>query len=300
MAMNQANVPSLLPGIANLTTALGDQPLSSGRSVCEQFYGTFHNGDCQAAIEKLPSRDVRVGYINDGRMGDYHLPHYTREGNCMIQVEVAGPRQPDIYPIAPNAIRDMATNLINVCSTSDDKTHMGGFITDSLANMAGWLTSPEGELDNPMPVYTAFLTVSVSTIWPGYIHPGQFDPAMATTFADAEFKTASKMPPASGMAARLRARGARLMRMAQVMSPRGMRISWWSRPPSLAKPGDVAGGALQSLGSASVLGSPALPGSEGGPAEVAEKPQDGEVGTATARRARRRRRRGMGEEGLMG
>ena len=90
------------------------------------------------------------------------------------------------------------------------------------------------------------------------------------------------------------------MRMAQVMSPRGMRISWWSRPPSLAKPGDVAGVALQSLGSASVLGSPALPGSEGGPAEVAEKPQDGEAGTATARRARRRRRGGMGEEGLMG
>ncbi|KAL8894884.1 MAG: hypothetical protein Q9192_003991 [Flavoplaca navasiana] len=150
MAMNQANVPSISPGIANLTTALGDQPLSSGRSVCAQFYGTFQNtGDCRAAIEKLPSRGVTVGYINDGRMGDYHLPHYTREGNCMVQVEVAGPRQPDIYPIAPNAIRDMATHLVDVCSRSD-KTHTGGFITDSLANMAGWLTSPEGELDKPM------------------------------------------------------------------------------------------------------------------------------------------------------
>ncbi|KAL8895291.1 MAG: hypothetical protein Q9192_003731 [Flavoplaca navasiana] len=115
MAMNQANVPSLLPGIANLTTALGDQPLSSGRSVCAQFYGNFQNtGDCRAAIEKLPSRGVTVGYINDGRMGDYHLPDYTREGNCMVQVEVAGPRQPDIYPIAPNAIRDMATHLVDV------------------------------------------------------------------------------------------------------------------------------------------------------------------------------------------
>lgn len=90
------------------------------------------------------------------------------------------------------------------------------------------------------------------------------------------------------------------MRMAQVMSPRGMRISWWSRPPALAKPGDAAEDALQSLGSASVLGSPALPGNEGGPAEMAEKPQDGEAGTATARKARRRRRGGMGEEGLMG
>ena len=85
MAMNQANVPSLLPGIANLTTALGDQPLGSGRSVCAQFYGTFQNtGDCRAAIEKLPSRDVTVGYINDGRMGDYHLPHYTREGKAAL------------------------------------------------------------------------------------------------------------------------------------------------------------------------------------------------------------------------
>lgn len=66
----------------------------------------------------------------------------------MVQVEVAGPRQPDTYPIAPNMIRHMATHLMNVCSRDD--THQGGFITDSLENMAGWLTSPEGELDKPM------------------------------------------------------------------------------------------------------------------------------------------------------
>ena len=90
------------------------------------------------------------------------------------------------------------------------------------------------------------------------------------------------------------------MRMAQVMNPRGMRISWWDRPPPSIKLAGVAEDALQSSGSASVAGSPAVPGSEGGPVDMAEKPQVGQAGTATARKARRRRRGGMGEEGLMG
>lgn len=85
MAMNQANVPTLLPGIANLTTALGDQPLSSGRSICAQFYGTFKKtDDCKAAIEQLPSEKVTVAYINDGRMGRYNLPHYTKSGTASV------------------------------------------------------------------------------------------------------------------------------------------------------------------------------------------------------------------------
>ena len=100
MAMNQANVPMLLPGIANVTTALFHPTLSGGRSICTQFYGTFEKtGDCQAAIEKLSSKDVTVAYINDGRTGDYHLPTYTREGKATLLHHVSAISDDD-YPQA--------------------------------------------------------------------------------------------------------------------------------------------------------------------------------------------------------
>lgn len=137
---------------------------------------------------------------------------------------------------------------------------------------------------------TSFLTVSVTTIVPEYISPGNYDPTIASVFAQAEYDAAAKMPPNSRLGTKLKARGARLLKIAHVMDPRGRRIPWWSLPPNL----DQAGGAA-------VAGRPPAPGSAGGAAGKPETPPggDGEAGTATARKARRRRRGGMGEEGLM-
>lgn len=125
---------------------------------------------------------------------------------------------------------------------------------------------------------TSFLTVSVTTTFPEYISPGNYDPAIASVFAQAEYDAAEKTPPNSRLLTKLKARGARLLKIAQVMDPRGRRIPWWSLPPNLDQAGSAGGAA----------GKPETP--PGG---------DGEAGTATARKARRRRRGGMGEEGLM-
>ncbi|KAL8790200.1 MAG: hypothetical protein Q9213_000731 [Squamulea squamosa] len=159
---------------------------------------------------------------------------------------MAGQRTPPVFPIVPDQIRSMAAHLLGVCKNGN--THIGGFITGDLQGMTGWLTSPDAELDMAMRNY---------------------DPTMAYIFSQAEFEAAQKVPPGSRMAAKLRARGQRLLKAKKMMEPRGRRITWWSDPNNPPRMDKVEG--------------------------VGDMGTD----TATARKGRRRRRGGMGEESLM-
>ncbi|CAO1600159.1 hypothetical protein XANCAGTX0491_003862 [Xanthoria calcicola] len=306
MAINQLNVPTQPPGLFNATA---DLPLSDGRTFCAPFYGHFaDSNDCKNAILKLPAGPTPIPYINDGRFGPGHLPEVHRSGNCMIQIELAGPGNPASFRVAPDRIRKLASKVGSFCV---EEGHTGGFITSTLEPMGEWLTSAAGTFDAPFrhPCHpnstaptTSFLTVSLTPIVPEYLSPGNYDPAIASVFANAEFDAATRLAPSSRLATTLRARGNRLLRIAQVMDPRGHRIPWWSLPPPrvgqgaaeeesapeagvLQRPGGAAAGAWSTRAAGGVGGKPETSAGGGG--------------EATARKARRRRRGGMGEEGVM-
>ncbi|CAL8576046.1 hypothetical protein XPA_001937 [Xanthoria parietina] len=297
MAMNQViNLPTQPPGLFNATAGL---PLSDGRTFCTPFYGHFADSeDCKNAILKLPGGPTPIPYFNDGRFGPSHLPEVQRSGNCMIQIELAGPGNPASFRVAPDRIRKLASKVGSFC-VEEGKT--GGFVTSTLEPMGNWLTSAAGTFEAPFPPATSFLTVSLTPIVPDYLSPGNYDPAIASVFATAEFDAAAKLAPSSRLATTLRARGNRLLRIARVMDPRGRRIPWWSSPPlRLGRPAAGASaeeGVLQRPGEAAAgAGSLRAAGGVGGELEMPA----GGGGKATARKARRRRRRGgMGEEGLM-
>lgn len=66
----------------------------------------------------------------------------------MVQVEMAGPRQPPTVTLVPNDIKAMATRVLETCTKKT--SYIGGFLTSDLGGMKQWLTSSEGDLDRPM------------------------------------------------------------------------------------------------------------------------------------------------------
>ena len=160
----------------NLTTsllALASQNLSFslqdvvGYTYCQDFYGHFpKNRDCVKAIRLLESGAADTSYAVHTGIGPHALPlsksygqslrHASAtidrhadlcSGTCMIQVDVAGPRLPATYNIAPNSIRAMANEVLDECVTGPDK--LGGFATSDLQVMSGWITAEETRLDQP-------------------------------------------------------------------------------------------------------------------------------------------------------
>ncbi|KAL8796583.1 MAG: hypothetical protein Q9182_007338 [Xanthomendoza sp. 2 TL-2023] len=334
--VSHINVPTPLPGLSNATTMVGVPLMEHSRAICSPFYGTFPGPrDCLNAINKLPTGSEEVPYIIDQREDPGHLPMSRQSGNCMVQIEIAGPRVPKTFPIVPDTIRLIATYLLEGACHKDD-SYGGGFITGDLNDLVQWLISPEGELDKPMrkskknktdpsppgsnpfivnranadrlsratttALSTAFLTLSVTTPFSEYISPGNYDPQMAYTFFLAEKEAATRLPPASRAAARLRARASRLLKQQLVMEPRGRRIPWWGNPdapPRLGQErpaGNATQDALKGTGGLEVVES------LGFGATAGAGPQGGHEGTgttATARKERRRRGAGRGEEGVM-
>ncbi|KAL8951843.1 MAG: hypothetical protein Q9222_002191 [Ikaeria aurantiellina] len=260
-------------GLVNATL---NAPMSRGRAVCNEYYGRFPTlRDCSVAIAGMATGAEEVVYAVDGRTGKLHLPQAIKFGDCMVQMEMAGPRVPPRISFVPDELRSRANWVSTTCNKDGDS--IGGFVTSSLASMAGWLTSPEGELDAPMPLYTSFLTISVSTPHPEYISPGNYDPTLAYIFALSEFDAAAMMPSASRMADKLRKRGDRLLKQQKVMAPRGRRIPWWGNPDQSE-----------------------VRNSTGGP--VVEMPTGGGGTTESARKRRRRRGEAVGgsNDGVVG
>ena len=65
----------------------------------------------------------------------------------MVQIDVAGPRVPRTFDIAPDDIRNMANELLEECVYGT--LHTGGFATSNLQVMNNWITAEETKLDRP-------------------------------------------------------------------------------------------------------------------------------------------------------
>lgn len=65
----------------------------------------------------------------------------------MVQVDVAGPRLPRTFDIAPNDIRNMANEVLDTCVYG--AFNNGGFATSNLQVMENWITAEETKLDRP-------------------------------------------------------------------------------------------------------------------------------------------------------
>lgn len=69
----------------------------------------------------------------------------------MIQVEMAGPRVPSTFDIAPDEIRNLANLVFIQCGKGEDPT--GGFLTTDMSYMKQWITSEEFAFETPYRKY---------------------------------------------------------------------------------------------------------------------------------------------------
>ena len=65
----------------------------------------------------------------------------------MVQIEVAGPRLPQTFNIAPDDIRHMANVVLQECVYG--AFDIGGFTTSDLQVMTNWIKAEETKLDRP-------------------------------------------------------------------------------------------------------------------------------------------------------
>ncbi|KAL9576931.1 MAG: hypothetical protein Q9212_006710 [Teloschistes hypoglaucus] len=238
------------------------------RVACSEFYGVQTSPrDCMAAIRQMPSGDTPIVYTFSGYDRATRLPQYYQSGDCMVQIELAGPQLPSTIGLIPNDLKSMATGVLETCTKKRDY-YIGGFLAGDLGPIRQWISSEQGDLDKPFPPSTAFPTISVSTAQPDYLSPGDYDPAMAQMLAQFIFETARRYSPTSGLGDLLRKRAIRLVRKEGEMQPRGKRVAWWERPgqgPRLLRPGEAA-------------------------VNATEVTEEGEGGGQTAKRTKRRKR----------
>ncbi|KAL8689267.1 MAG: hypothetical protein Q9224_004677 [Gallowayella concinna] len=145
---------------------------------------------------------------------------------------------------------------------------------------------------NPTALSTAFLTISVTNVYPEYLSPGNYDPYMAAYFAKAISDAEKNLPPGSREAANLRARAARLLKQEKVMTPKRRRNPWWGNPDPphrlvQDKPTrNAIKDALQGVGGLEFVDNLEPQGENDG------------TGVSTARKERRRERGSMGGKGF--
>ncbi|KAL8708939.1 MAG: hypothetical protein Q9220_006271 [cf. Caloplaca sp. 1 TL-2023] len=233
LAANAFTLPNVAAAtLLPLNTTILELEATGNQLICSQSYGTFPgSSDCSNAIDKLPSGADKVSYTVDRGYGANRLPLSRVHGDCMIQIEVAGPpRLPSTITLIPDELKAMARRVQESCTLKT--SYIGGFMTGDLRPMTGWLTSPEGDPDKPFPPYTSFLTLSLSTPQPDWLSPGNYDPSIAQALAVAEFEAAKKLNLRSELAKVLRRRGMRFLKVQGGMEPRGRRVAWWEMPRS--------------------------------------------------------------------
>ena len=191
----------------------------------------------------------------------------------MVQVDVAGPRLPRTYDIIPDDIRYLADQVLNSCVNGP--FDIGGFATSDLQVMDGWITAEETKLDRPfrtshltlhhtssftperdsdprltlqtsLATSTAFLTVTLSSVVPHWLTPGNYDPMMAFHFSSVALAAIER---AFTLRERvdLRRRGERLLRQGERMQ-RGYRVPWWENPYK----GEEVNGTIMETGNGTV------------------------------------------------
>lgn len=254
----------------NLSSGLQDP---QGYSYCHQFYGSFPNRrDCVKAIYLLEKGTEYITYDVHSGIGDHALPLSKSFGTCMVQVDVAGPRLPGTFDFIPGDIRHMAETVVGECVNGPNK--IGGFATSDLQTVNGWITVPETSLDQPYPTSTAFLTVTVTSVVPDWLSPGNYDPIVAFHFSQVALLAIER---AYTLAHRieLRKRSSRFLRQGERMEPRGSRVPWWENPYLSGE--EAHGTSVVDTGNGGTV-SLELP-----------KPVASEANTATSRRRRRAR-----------
>ena len=141
----------------------------------------FHDStasDCENAVSSLPEGSASIPYeVNQAGESEHSLPLEVQRGRllispqafwitlklhpgeCMIQVEVAGPRFPSTMNIVPSDIRKMADRVLLQCLTS--LSHYGGFVTTDLQPLKDWVVGPDRSLDNPYRKSRSSLSVAL-------------------------------------------------------------------------------------------------------------------------------------------
>ena len=174
----------------------------------------------------------------------------------MVQVDMAGPRLPLTYDFTPDEIRHFADVVLNSCVTGPFK--IGGFATSDLQVMNNWITAEETKLDRPfrtshptplpslyfalekdfdpwltlrtsLAISTAFLTVTLTSVVPEWLSPGNYDPIMAYHFAQVALAAIERRFPLRERID-LRRRAERFLRQFEKMKPRGRCVPWWANP----------------------------------------------------------------------
>ncbi|MCJ1454398.1 hypothetical protein MMC28_004751 [Mycoblastus sanguinarius] len=225
MALSTSTSTSLDAGLNTSFTAPDTQ------GFCSSFYGVFSSSvDCVQAISRLEVGSDVITYVIGGGGGEHTLPLSTHSGNCMIQVEVAGPRHGNRFTLRPDTIRSMAETILESCTYGTG--HSGGFLTSDLTTLKSYVVAPSTDLDNAYP----FLTVILSGVVPDWLSPGNYDPIIAEVLATAAFNAATKTVPTSRFAQDLRRRATRFLMQGEAMQPRGHRVPWWESPPGVALP----------------------------------------------------------------
>lgn len=175
----------------------------------------------------------------------------------MIQVEVAGPRNPPSIELIPDEVRDLAKRVKGKCIEGTD--HFGGFITADMSAMKNWVVNAETDLndyyrkyhptsynslaltqasfvnsthDLLLATYTSFITVALTGVVSDWLSPGNYDPTIPHILAQAEFAAIPKAPAQSPSRNDLLQRANRFLRQELKMEPRGHRIPWWENPSS--------------------------------------------------------------------
>ncbi|KAL8956702.1 MAG: hypothetical protein Q9183_006237, partial [Haloplaca sp. 2 TL-2023] len=180
-----------------------------GQYGCSPYYGSFvSKRDCLNAIDQLPWGAVERTYTVDKNpiLASRHLPMARESGDCMVQIEMAGPYLPATVDLVPAHIVDAARRILDACG-SNQRGFLGGFVTGSMTNLREWITSPEGELGKRWPDNTSFPTITISNSRPEYLSPGNYDPDIAHSLANFEFTAAKPFDPESPMVKTLIARG---------------------------------------------------------------------------------------------
>ena len=71
---------------------------------------------------------------------------YT-SGDCRIQVELAGPRLPATFGLAPQDVITMAKRVQSTCVR--DTSYYGGFLALDMDVLKNWVVAEETNLDAP-------------------------------------------------------------------------------------------------------------------------------------------------------
>ncbi|KAL8970241.1 MAG: hypothetical protein Q9197_003915 [Variospora fuerteventurae] len=246
---------------------------------------TFH--DCRSAVDKLPTGDLPVRYYT--RSGSvllrYRLPQEATAGDCQIQLEMAGQHLPETVMFTPEHIRISARHWIETCNKPYGGVS-GGFLVSNLTPVVDYLTTVDGDMDNPIPERIAFPTISFSTRQAEYLSPGNYDPFIPRLLSVGLEHVAESLGGVKKK--RILSRVERLKKQQGIMDPRGQRIPWWKNPyPKLLKtPTLLPPNATAADTAAADEGVLRLPG---------QSANAGPGGATTAKKARKMKRDGVKE-----